>query len=622
MMNLFPFVAILGQERAKKALLLTIINENIGGLLLTGSTGTAKSTFIRSLPTLHLQKSIIELPLNATEEQVIGGLDVNHMTLTGEKRISSGLLARANGQFLYIDEVNLLSKSILNHVIDVVSAKEIHLERESISKVIPTNFVLLGTMNPEEGMLSSKSIDRFGLYVQMDDVQDITLREQIIKQRLQFEKNPNMFCLSYEKETTELQNHMEKSKALLKSVELDEEMKRLAVSIILEANCEGNRADYILLETAKAIAAYEGMLTVEKRHLQEAATFVLPHRMMEKKQEEQQRKQEPPSSNESNGENQQEQRDEKDSNEPSQNDTSQLDLPPNEDSKKENESSIRESVEQAVGEMNIGLMEPIHKRYGQNNEGTGKRNKSRSSEKMGRQVKSTLPRNSIEDISFLATIKSAAPYQRYRQKSDMQIVIESTDIHIKVREKRTGYTIIFLIDASGSMGVRKRMQTVKAAIISLLQEAYVKRDKVGLITFAKDESYVLLEPTRSVVSAERQLESLPTGGNTPLYLGLQTTLQRLSVYKRKDPQFSPFVVLVTDGRASTTEHPKEHWQQILGLCQSVHQMGARGMVIDTEDGMVQLGLAKELAESLQATYYKMPKIESQKMVGLIRKNIG
>ncbi|MCD8509865.1 MAG: AAA family ATPase [Bacillus sp. (in: Bacteria)] len=278
----YPFTAIIGQERVKKALLMNVVNPKIGGVLITGERGTAKSTMVRALSDLLDNTKVVDLPLNVTEEMVIGSIKLDKAIKQGIKELEEGLLAKADGQILYIDEVNLLSDGITKIILDAASSGVNRVEREGMSISHPSRFTLVGTMNPEEGQLSPQFLDRFGLYVTVKGEEDVSSRIEIIKRRLQFEENPKKFYLQYKEENEILREKVEKAKERVTHMSVPDGMIDLCASIALQGNCSGHRADLYLIEAAKAIAALNEQDTIAAKDVEEAAQYVLVHRMREK----------------------------------------------------------------------------------------------------------------------------------------------------------------------------------------------------------------------------------------------------------------------------------------------------------------------------------------------------
>jgi Mg-chelatase subunit ChlI len=277
--NAFPFTAIVGQEKMKKALLLNMINPKIGGVLIKGEKGTAKSTLVRALSEVFEDKVVVELPIGATEDKVAGTLDIEHAIKHGEKKFEPGVLLRADKNILYVDEVNLLEDHIVDILLDVAAMGVNVIEREGISHSHPSRFVLIGTMNPEEGDLRPQLLDRFGLTVDVIGEQSIESRTEIIKRRLAFEADPLSFAKEFSAQQEELALQIQTAQKLMPEVAMDEKLYELIAYISTELGVDGHRADIIMVKTAMTLAAMHGHKEVEKDDVYEAAELVLPHRM-------------------------------------------------------------------------------------------------------------------------------------------------------------------------------------------------------------------------------------------------------------------------------------------------------------------------------------------------------
>lgn len=315
---IYPFTAIVGQEEMKLALILNLINPSLGGVLIRGEKGTAKSTAVRGLAALlperkqvehcafscdphdptHLcgqclekwkeQKQlsekaskmrVIDLPVSATEDRVVGTLDMEEALKTGKKVFEPGILGLANRNILYVDEVNLLDDHVVDVLLDSAAMGVNTVEREGVSFSHPSRFTLVGTMNPEEGDLRPQLLDRFGMVVDVYGEEDIGQRVQVVKRRLAFEENGEEFCKEQEKEQVLLRNRIIQSKEQLKRVVFSDEMVSLAAKISLFLGVDGHRADIVMLKTACTLAAFDQRDQVTKEDIKRAAKFVLPHRM-------------------------------------------------------------------------------------------------------------------------------------------------------------------------------------------------------------------------------------------------------------------------------------------------------------------------------------------------------
>ncbi|MBN2009650.1 AAA family ATPase [candidate division KSB1 bacterium] len=279
-MKKYPFAAVVGQEKMKKALLLNLINPKIGGVLIKGEKGTAKSTIVRGLADLVSGLKVVELPLGATEDKVVGTLDIEHAIKKGEKRFEPGILSKAHGNILYVDEINLLDDNIVDILLDVAAMGVNTVEREGISHSHPSQFILIGTMNPEEGDLRPQLLDRFGLTIDVVGESDVANRVEVIKRRLAFEQTPDEFAKDFSAQQLELSNTIISAQDKLSNILFPEYLYECIASISCAIGVDGHRADITMLKTALTIAAFYNCVEVTEEHIYEAAELVLPHRLL------------------------------------------------------------------------------------------------------------------------------------------------------------------------------------------------------------------------------------------------------------------------------------------------------------------------------------------------------
>ncbi len=594
----FPFSAIVGQEKIKKALLLNVINPRIGGVLISGEKGTAKSTLVRGLADLTEDMRVIDLPLNITEDKLVGSLDLQKAIKQGERAFEAGLLQKAHRNFLYVDEVNLLSEHIVNILLEVSSLGVNIVEREGLSYSHPSRFVLVGSMNPEEGLLRPQFIDRFGLYVEANGEKDIDFRKEIIARRLEYEKDAAAFCLKWKRESKEIKTAIKRGKENLKKVFITGENYEFAAKLAAEGNCAGHRAEIVLLETAKALAAYEGKDNITENNVLEAAALALPHRIKEALVLEE--------FEEDSGDVDMETEEDKinrgDERE------GKKEKPPNNEKESGNEEGKGEETAEETENINpVRESLKIEVTFGSKakDKGSGKRSRVKTDSRQGRCVKYRLPKGKTGDIALAATFRMAACRQKNRKGGRLALNVRAEDIREKVREKRTGVTILFAVDASGSMGAKRRMGAVKGAVLSLLHDAYQKRDSVGIIAFREDKAEVLLNITRSVELAQKCLKSLPTGGKTPLALGLQRAFEILKTERIKNPEVLQYLILVSDGKANMAIKSDDPFEDSLFMAERIHNEGIKSMVLDTEKTYIQFGFARELAKRMDSKYIKL-----------------
>lgn len=618
----FPFSAIIGQDHVKKALILAAIHPAIQGVLLVGEKGTAKSTLVRSFAQLMDGKFLVECPISITEDRLVGSLYFEKAIQQGVKELETGLLQEADGRWLYIDEVNLLGEQHMQVIAETLSSYVLKMEREGLSYQIPTRFTMIGTMNPEEGKLPPQFLDRFGFYVEVKGSTDMEQRVEIIKQRLLFEQNPEAFCQVYAHEDETLRKEILAARQRLPKINVDESIVDLAVAISLEGNCAGHRADLLLIEAGKAIAAWESRFSVTEEDLQIASFYVLPHRLRDGSENQAHEDSPPPPPPECDDENQEEQ--EADGQQTPQQKQRDFEFDLSKEQWKQNQppppgEEQRFGIDERIQVSSIRL----HRQDRKKREGDGKRSLSRTKLKRGRFVRAVFPKGKIKDLSFIDTLRAAAPYQRTRTKQRAAITICKEDFREKEREKRMGTSILFAVDASGSMTANKRMSAVKGAIYSLLESAYVERDHVSLVAFRKQEAELVLPMTRSLVLAKKKLAEIPSGGKTPLALGLMKSIQYLNTLKRKQKEMLPFLVIVTDGRANVPYIGSNALEDAFAIGRQIAALGIKTLIIDTEEKnrFVTFGLAKRLAEEMNGSYWKLSELTSTEITQAVRISI-
>lgn len=624
--KVFPFSAVLGQESIKNALIWNFVNPRIGGVLISGQKGTAKSTLVRGAENI-CSRRIVDIPLNITEDRLIGGIDFEKAIKTGVKSLEKGLLYTANNNILYVDEVNLLSDNIVKALLDSASSGVCIIEREGISEIHPASFILIGTMNPEESGLRPQFLDRFGLYVDTVGEENLRIRSEIIRRRIAFEQDEAGFIRQYSEQEKNLKGRIERAQEVLSRIKITENALLLAAQLSKESNCQGHRAEIVMIETARAICAWNGFTVLNKESILEAAKYALPHRMreaspepMDREQPEEPQEQEqlpqenPPEPKEQQEQQEQEQeKNQSESEESAEDNGQESDL--TEQPKKDDFSDAEDKVEQSGDPFAVAKwLAEKSKIYIQ--KGCGKRSLVKTNSLQGRYIKSRISRDKVTDIAFDVTLRAAAPYQKHRDKTNMALVIEKSDLRSKVREKRTGNFILFVVDSSGSMGVGRRMAAVKGAILSLLGDAYQKRDKVGLITFRKDHAELVLGMTRSVDLAQKKLNELPTGGRTPLCYGIEKAHNVIKAARLKEKDLLPVIVLVSDGRA-TFGHSKNPFADSVEAGKAVTADKIHTIVIDAEQDFIKLNMAGKLAEAMGADLFKLAELKAENILAAV-----
>lgn len=676
--SVYPFAALVGQETLRLALLLTAVNPRIGGVLLRGEKGTAKSTMARALAALlpeiavstgcpfscdpqeqalcphcslknmqetasTLQRAaFVNLPLNATEDRLAGGIDFSRSLAAGKMVFAPGLLARAHRGLLYVDEVNLLDDHLVDLILDAAAGGENRVEREGISFVHPARFALVGSMNPEEGELRPQLLDRFGLCVDVRSESEPEERVLLMERREAFDADPSAFIRRYQEENDILAEQIRRGRELLARVRIPATLRRFIGELCRRNNVAGHRADLTLEQATCALAALEGREKVRVADIERLAPLVLLHRRREAQPPQQEERPDQGNREERQGEGQGEGRKEDAAERQNQRERTRTapaqgerEQPGEEAEAEESEelpptsSSHRKEQEEQV--FAVGAPFAVRALSARKDRllrrGSGRRSRSRIAQKKGRYVKSTTRFN--DDPALDATLRAAAPYQKSRRLNpahgagqDLAVLIQPGDLRGKIREKRIGNLLLFVVDASGSMGARGRMAASKGAIMSLLLDAYRKRDRVAMISFRKKEAVCNLPPTTSIDLAGKLLAEMPVGGRTPLSAGLAQCHRELRNYLTKNPDGRPIVILLTDGKANLAlgDRPPVDEALVLGAALARH-VPATYIVVDTEEpGLVSFGLARKLAAVMQAQYFQISDLRAAALVNLIEEH--
>ena len=611
-MKPYPFSAIVGHDQLRLALLLCAVRPEIGGALIRGEKGTAKSTAVRGLAALlsaatgNADAGLVEMPLGATEDRVIGSLDLQRVLRDGEHAFSPGLLARAHGGVLYVDEVNLLHDHLVDVLLDAAAMGRVHIERDGISHSHDARFVLIGTMNPEEGELRPQLLDRFGLTVDVHASRDVDVRVQVIRQRMAYEADPDAFAERYAEADAELAGRIAAARALVDDVVLpDNELRRIA-ALCAAFDVDGMRADLVVARTAAAHAAWRGANAVEEQDIRVAAELALPHRRrrdpfddpgIDRDQldealaragvEDPQPDPEP---------------------DPPGGGQSANDLAPqtNSHSPKPSAPPTKPSAPPSKVFRTRALTVP-----GVGEGAPGRRSRARNaSGKVVTAADAGDTSSGAHGLHLFATLLSAA-----ERAGDGPLRPGPDDIRRAIREGREGNLVIFVVDASGSMAARDRMAAVGGATLSLLRDAYQRRDKVAVITFRQRDARLLLPPTSSAHIAGRRLARFDTGGKTPLAEGLLAARELIVRERARDRARRPLVVVLTDGRA--TVGPDPLGRSRIAAARLLAE-GAAAVVVDCETSHVRLGLARQLASQLGAPTVRLEQLHADHLTRAVR----
>jgi magnesium chelatase subunit D len=657
----YPFAALVGQDSLKQALLLCAVNPGLGGVLLRGDKGTAKTTAVRGLaevmppiwavpgclfncepghpadlcPACHppaaeaqeIPVPFVNLPLGATEDRVLGSLDLQGLLADRQKKLQPGLLASAHRGILYIDEVNLLPDHLVDVLLDAAATGTSTVQREGLAVSHPARFTLIGTMNPEEGSLRPQFLDRFGLMVDIAAPREVAERTEVVRRRIAFERDPLAFRAQWAPAQVALQQQVSAARQLLPTVQMPDGLLTLISQLCTELGVASLRADIVLYKTALTLAALAGRAAPTAADVRRAAELALAHRRRaqpfdspglpaEALDELMQQAtasppptstpQPPPPASATNEA-------------PAPPPQPELSQPAAAESAETAETTPPAAAKDAAPEQVFGAapaegMRPIEVETSpvtasKSLLARGQRGASVQAAR-GQHVRA-VPDPNPSALAIEATVRQAV------LRDPLVTHLTRDDLHQQVRQGKTGTFLLLVVDASGSMSASRRMEAVKGAVLNLLTEAYQQRDTVAIIAFRGVEARVLLPPTRSVAVAEEALRTLPTGGRTPLPHALQLAAQLLA---RADyaPGLQPLLVVLSDGKANVPlvggGDASQQTQQLAAQLRTQH---VPTLVLDTDTGYLRLGKAAELATALGAQYLPLDELSATSLTNAI-----
>lgn len=637
----YPLSAIVGQRDLLDALLVNAVSPEVGGVLVRGERGSAKSTAVRGLaPLLPPVEAAagqpyafvpgelgphgtvpagaateprpapqVELPLGATLDRLIGSLDLGR-AVDGERAFEPGLLARAHNGILYVDEVNLLPDHLVDALLDAAASGVARVEREAVSASHDSRFLLVGTMNAEEGELRPQLLDRFGLGVEVRAPAEPAQRAEIVRRRLSYERDPAAFAAAWEAEERELADRIAAARERLGAVRLGErELTRITIACA-KLGVDGVRGDIVSARTARALAALDGEPDVGDEHLRRAVLLALAHRRrsdpldgtpqdpaeieraLESAGEEEGPDDDGPDGGPPRGRGS---RSESDGNggDPSGGGTrthNDGDSPP-----------ARETDPAAAADVPADPTIPARERrdapapallppaaltlVGAGGGPSGRRARSNSAQSGS--IDSAPARPESEDLAVLATLRARL------------LGADPGSLREHVRAGREGALICLVLDASGSMGARRRLARVKGAVLGLLRESHARRDRVAVVAFRDSEAEVVVAPGAPLERAAQAVRGLGTGGRSPLDAGLRLAAEELARERRRESGRRAIAIVVTDGRVADPEGSARRAAQRLGrAADAVH-------VVDTEEGMVRFGIAPALARAAGGSLHRL-----------------
>jgi magnesium chelatase subunit D len=653
-MTVFPFSAIVGQQQAQLALLLNAIDPSIGGALICGRRGTGKSTMARSLinllpeltgvsgcpyfcdpanqqamcgtcrqrfiqgetlPIARRPTPLVTLPLNAGDDHVAGSIDIAATLASGTYHFAPGLLAQANRGILYIDEINLLNDHITDILLDAAALGIHRIERDGISIAHPARFVLVGTMNAEEGQLRPQLLDRIGLYVEVEDLHDPAQRLEVVERRLAYDEEPSGFVAQWSEREEVLRQRLQLARNLLPEVQIPRYLRQVVAHLVTrEFKAQGHRGDLVVIRAARALAAMEHRLEVLQSDVEQAIMLAMPHRARSRGVSAQQMARA----------------------------FERFPGAGTDPERPEDMGIIDDDLDERTNEREgaAGLTRPLRgpddaaqvqsvitiARDRHTRSQSGRRFVSLTSRRSGHAIRARQARP-VTDIAFTATIHAAAPHQRARGRTGGRLELRASDLRQKVRERETHALLVFVVDGSDSVMARQLMPQLKRALLAFAQHAYEKRDRVAMLVFRFAQGRVVLPPTRNFARARRSIDELYVGGCTPLAAGLLEALRLAETERMRDPTIVPVLIVLTDGLAnidlSGNMRSNTPRQDALSVAREIAARRLAAVMIDTtiqraEDPFApgahgqkapaseeEMSPARELALALDADYYQL-----------------
>jgi magnesium chelatase subunit D len=674
--SVFPLSAVVGQDEAKTALLLNAIDPRIGGVLLRGQKGSAKTTLARALAALLGPGSpFVELPVGATEDRLVGTLDVTRALTTGERRFEPGLLAEAHGGVLYVDEINLLPDHLVDVLLDVAVSGVNRVEREGVSHVHPSRFVLIGSMNPEEGELRPQLLDRFGLAATVTAPLDPADRAQAVRRRLAWDADPEAAAAEWHGAEAAVAAHLAACRPAAIADGLIEAVAGLCASV----GAEGLRADLTICRAAVALAGWEGRSEAGEADVRRVAPLALGHRARRDPLDPVGIDQEAladaldaldaaRSAGGGTG---------SDDGGTGSDDGAAAEGAPHDEAAPDGGASDggapddltaevtsmdgqpqrrgeggggREqtpgsrpdaAVQQRPGSAGGGRVAPpavarpvaVHLDGGRTapgppvtggagrvaggTRGTAAGGRAVSAGGRGRVIGDRSPGPGGGAPALGATARAAVERRGASEPDPAGPLVVPGDLRLAVREQLRSRLVVLAVDASGSMGAETRMEAAKATVLGLLVDAYQRRDQVALVVFGGRGAEVILRPTGSVEVARARLVDLPTGGRTPLGAGLLRAADVITEAASPSGPV-PLLVVVTDGRATAAADGTDPLETAEAAASEIRRRGIPAVVVDVEDGPAPLGLARRLATLMGARHLPLADLTPHRLEQVVR----
>ncbi|SRR5579875_912273 len=669
--DVFPLPALVGAEEMVLGLVLAAVDPRIGGVLLRGEKGSAKTTAARGLSALLGSAApFVELPLGATEDRVVGALDLRAVLHDGEHRFLPGLLAQAHGGVLYVDEINLLPDHLVDLLLDVAVSGVNRVEREGISHEHSSRFVLVGSMNPEEGELRPQLLDRFGLSVEVRAPADPATRAEAVRRRLAFDAEPERFRASWAAAEEAMRQRFARSEPVPLEPGVDVQVSELCA----RAGVQGLRADLVICRAACALAGWEGLPRAGSAQVRAVAPLALGHRRsgpwdgvgVDRNELEALMDEvfaEPPGGGGGAGDH-----------------DSSGEGPRSEELASAGQSLTKPQgpgsaySKSSPGRSRAGHSESLPARAGPDeavqpprgadpwessqpgpsrangpkelpgippslfasrstagdrragSRASGTQHGGATPKGWGRQVRAVAVPEGHPGASSMGTVDPAATVTAALARRALEgkpivhpVRVEVDDLRIGVREERVGRLVVMVVDASGSMGAPERVEAARVATLALLADAYQRRDRVAVVTFRGHGAEVVLRPTGSTEVAVARLGSVPIGGTTPLGEGIKAGLELARSGRTRG--YRPLLVVISDGRATWAPEGLDPLRTALSSADLVRRAGIEALVLDCEQGSQPLGLAAQLAEALGARHLPVATLSGDLVTRLIQASL-
>ena len=607
--NMYPFTAIVGQEQAKLGLVLALINPKLGGGILYGENGSGKSLLMQSLLNL-VTASPVFVPLGATEDQLDDVLDFEAVLSGGKLSLESGLLRRAHGRVMCIENINRMMPQVLIRIAETLENGGFYTEEDGVSMVHASEFVLFGTMIPDSGALRPHLYDRLGLKIPVKTSLNLEDRIEILKRAMAYALDPADFCKQYARNEARLQARIELAKKEMAHVIVSDACVAQAVKISKEHGASGHRSDIRLVQAARAHAAWRGDRQVSLNDIECVKAFIFEWGQAEA-----------PDSAHMQG-------DTESSPSLEQHEKSPL------ESKHDGSTRAAASDPTIIEDENASEKTPDAKQKNsekRSSEGvhgielhlpaanarggkSGRRGEIQSDAQTGRYVKSIPTWHRGQSIAIDATIRRAVMHAFERKENSRKIVIRREDFCAKIRAHKVRSTILFLVDASGSMRAMRRIEAVKETVLFMLSEAYEKRDLVGLVAFKGNQAETVLDITRSHALARKRLLTLKTGGKTPLALGLEKASKLLASQRIRETETLQYLVIISDGKGNVPLYSNHAYEDALKVAAQIRQQPIEVVFLDCDTKRFDFGFSRMLSEALAAHYIRLNEVTGREVL--------